>query len=137
MTLAIFLCAVYGGSQVLSSLGIGQPIRALAEKVGPRWTKRWKNPDGSNGEYVTTFWSALVTCPPCVAHWVGWAFSLWLFSPSRPMLLHLSHSRYIAAEVDGLMACGVTFAVHYLSVEAIHALKAMAAAMTPAKESAK
>lgn len=128
MTLSIFLLSIYGFASAIATLGIGQPIRALAEKIGPRWTKRWKNADGSTGEYVTTFWYALVTCPACLSYWIGQAFSLWLFSPSIS-LIHHAQARYLAAEVDGFMACGVSFAIHYLSVESVHAIQDAAEAM--------
>lgn len=61
--LASYLLCVFGLSIVVTSMHVGEPVRALFMRLG-----RWG--------------TIFITCPGCVSFWVGLALSL-VYSPSR------------------------------------------------------
>src|SRR3989304_8112407 len=74
----LFLLAVYGGRVILSEL----KTRKIFEFVFGR----------------IPVLGALIRCPICVSFWIGIALSLWVISPSIPVV----HERWQAVLLDGL-----------------------------------
>lgn len=50
----------------------------------------------------------LIKCPPCLAFWIGMAFSYFFFSPSLEFMKNVPS----AMVVDGLAASGLTWLIH-------------------------
>lgn len=88
MKLLIFFLAVYGLANAIAVL----KTRVIAEKLFGK----------------IPVLKDLIKCPPCLAFWIGMAFSLTIFSPS----IEWSPNRGSAMVVDGLACCGLTWLLH-------------------------
>ena len=88
LKLFLFLLAVYGGTVIVSVL----KTRKIFEFVFGR----------------IPVLGALIRCPICVSFWIGIALSLWVISPSIPVV----HERWQAVLLDGLAGLGFTFILH-------------------------
>lgn len=109
MLLVIYLLACYGFCNAVAVLHVGQPIRALAARIGPRFVTEYGK--------VTTWPAVLVGCVACLGFWAGLAVSYFgLFaSPALPYVELGKYARINAAVIDGLCACAFNFGAHWIT----------------------
>lgn len=118
----LFQFSVYGLACAIAVLKIGQYIFGQGycfkdDCRDPRHPKELRRLLGK-----IPYLGDLFYCPPCLAFWIGVAFSRYLFSPA---------SRYVSgpwwqpALVDALAACGISWLLHARVMREIEGLKKM------------
>jgi hypothetical protein len=102
VSLAVFLLATYGLANAIAVLKAGKPIRNLLERLAqPPWEWPFR-------KAPWRFLHALFRCPPCLAFWIGVAFSVWLLSPASAFCAE----RWKAVVLDGLAASAFSYLTH-------------------------
>ena len=95
--LALFILAIYGLANAIAVLKIGQAV------FGTHKQRKFLG--------RIPFMGDLFYCPPCLAFWIGIAFSKWVFSPSKPFV----DASWKSLVVDGLAASGVVWLIHLMA----------------------
>jgi hypothetical protein len=105
---ALFILAVYGLSNAIAVLKIGQYF------FGIGYCRERDCPSGKHPKDKRRFLGRipylgdLFYCPPCLAFWIGMAGSVYIFSPAAEFV----GVWWKAMIVDGLAACGAVYLAH-------------------------
>lgn len=102
--LALFLLAVYGFANAVAVLKIG---RYLVGTAGAR-----------KGVGRIPYLGDLFYCPPCLAFWIGMAFSVWMMSPAS----NFCPIWWKAMLIDGFAASGSIWLFHITAERLGHGL---------------
>jgi hypothetical protein len=106
----LFFASVYGAAASLAILTVGSIWRAIGTWADQRlFPYRWTDdiPADRRGGALRTF----VHCPACISFWVGVAFSLMIYSPSKA---HFGVPLFWSLVVDGLSSVGIIWCVHVI-----------------------
>lgn len=101
MWLTIWILMAYGMSQILVYGSIFESLRAGIHK--------WGEDEHAPFQGVGKFLSGLISCMMCTSTWVGFFFSLILFSPTK--YCFNSHD-IISVFFDGMLASGSVWALN-------------------------
>lgn len=118
VSLILFLFAVYGLSNAIAVLKIGQYIFGL----GHCTEKDCKAPGHPREKRKflgrIPYLGDLFYCPPCLAFWIGMAFSLAVFSPAS----QFTNVQWKAVITDGLAASGMIWLLHAWAMRTIEGI---------------
>lgn len=118
VVLFIFLIAVYGFSNALAVLKIGQFIFGLSHCPEKPCARPGHPKELRKGLGRIPYLGELFYCPPCLAFWFGLAVSRLVVSPSGFVI----ENAWAAMGMDGLMASGVIWLLHLIAERLGHNL---------------
>ena len=111
LSITLFILAVYGLSNAIAVLKIGQFMFGQSHCRKKDCTAPRHPLETRKGLGRIPYLGDLFYCPPCLAFWIGMAASWWIFSPARLLVdIH-----WKAAVVDGLAASGAVWIIHLLA----------------------
>ena len=97
----MWILASYGMTTILVYGSIFNGLR--------NWIHKWGNSDNYAFKGLGKFFSGLISCVLCTSTWVGFFFSLTLFSPWHEMI---GLNQYISIFFDGMLSAGAVWAVN-------------------------
>jgi hypothetical protein len=126
LAFGLFMLSVYGLSNAVAVLKIGQFFfgQGHCEDVGCKSARHPYDKRKFLGRIPKL--GDLFYCPPCLAFWIGMAFSAWVLSPAWLLMSALAPDRAVfwkAVVMDGLAASAVTWLLHALAMRLIDGLK--------------
>jgi len=99
--LLIFILAAYGMTTILVYGSIFNGLRDLIHK--------WGNNELAPFNFLGSFLSGLISCMLCTSTWVGFFFSLTIFSPVNHFI---GLNEYFSIFFDGMFAAGSVWAIN-------------------------
>ena len=118
VSLAVFLLAVYGLSNAIAVLKIGRYFLGIGHCTDANCSAPGHPHEKRKFLGRIPYFGDLFYCPPCLAFWLGMAFSLFVFSPSS----EFTGIRWKSTVVDGLAASGAIWLLHAWAMRTIEGI---------------
>lgn len=115
VSLVVFLLAVYGLANAIAVLKIGRYFLGVGHCTDANCSSPGHPHEKRKFLGRIPYFGDLLYCPPCLAFWLGMAFSMCVFSPSSEFTGILWKSTV----VDGLAASGAIWLIHAWAMRAI------------------
>lgn len=118
VALVLFLLSVYGLSNAIAVLKIGQFIfgKGHCSDTDCKAPNHPKDKRRFLGR--VPYFGDLFYCPPCLAFWIGIAFSILVFSPAS----EFTGISWKSAITDGLAASGMIWLLHAWAMRTIEGI---------------
>ena len=106
---ALFLLSVFGLASAIAVLKIGRYFLGEGYCLKDGCSAPGHPKEHRKGLGKIPYVGDALYCPPCLAFWIGMAFSWWILSPAAAVGVSV---KWQAAVMDGLAACAAAWIAH-------------------------